>query len=162
MSEPGQSDPSEGDAGQEQTDEAISGEVVSADDAATALQLIKQIADLEGRRVGVQEGRNQVALRALEINEKSDQRQFEFHKERLASEERDSKRSHALARSVIFYGGGAAALVLALILGMAFFGNEAQSQLAMAMIEEGVEVMGGAGFIFLVAYGLRKLLRPDR
>ena len=161
MTDPGQGDANGGDGGQEEAGEVLDGEVLSPGDGQAALQLVKQLADIEGRRIGVQEGKNQVAMRALEVNEKSDLRQFEFHRERLASNEQDRKRSHTLARLVILYGGGAVLLIVALILGMAFFGDTAQSEIAMTMVKEGAKWVGGAGFIFMVATGLRRLLRSD-
>ena len=58
------------------------------------------------------------------------------------------------------FGGGVVLLLLVLIMLMAFFGNEAQSDIAMTMIGEGGKAIGGAGFIFLVAAAVRRFLRP--
>ena len=124
-----------------------------------ALHVVKKLAELEERRIAVQEGRNQVAMRALEVNENSDQRQFQFHTERIASEERGRSKAQGLARTVVIYGGGAAILLVAFVMLMAFFGNEAQSSIAMTMVREGAKAIGGAGFLFLLAAGVRRLLR---
>ena len=65
------------------------------------LETLQNIVELEGRRVGVQEGRNKIAMRALDLGESADQRQYGYHMERLASEERQKEKSRGLARLVI-------------------------------------------------------------
>lgn len=143
----------------EEGKEPLDGEVLPPDDLPQALQVIKELSEIESRRIGVQEGRNQVAMRALDVNESSDQRQFQFHMERLATDERDRTASRTLAKSILKYGGGAVGLLIALIIVMAFFGDARQSDIATAMIEKGAEALGGAGFIYLIAAGVRRLLR---
>ena len=145
--------------GSEQAGESLDGEVLSPDDPLTPLRLVKQFADMEGRRIGVQEGKNRVAMRALDVHEKANQRQHEFHTERLASEERGRNKSYALARVVVVYGGGALLAISVLILILLFFGSEVQSELAMTLLKEGFQALGGAGVVLLVAMGIRWLLR---
>lgn len=143
----------------EEGDEPLDGEVMPPDELPQALQLIRELSEIESRRIGVQEGRNQIAMRALDVNESSDQRQYQFHTERLAADERDRVRSRELAKSILKYGGGAVGLLAALVIIMAFFGDSRQSEIATTMIEKGAEALGGAGFIYLIAAGVRRLLR---
>ena len=167
MTDPGAKGLDEDGGERREPEDALGGEVLHPDDGREdpddeqqPLQLVKELYELEGRRIGVQEGRNAVVMRSLEVSDRSDRRQLEFHTERLASEEREKTRAHGLARLVIMFGGGVVLLLLVLIMLMAFFGNEAQSDIAMTMIGEGGKAIGGAGFIFLVAAAVRRFLRP--
>ena len=139
--------------------ESAGGELVDADDISNVLAVIRNVAEVERRRVEAQEARNKIALRALEVSENSDLRQFEYRKEKLATEERAREKSHSLARTVLRWGGGAALLLGAFVISMAFFGNEEQSRIAVEMIEVAGKAMGGAGFIYLVAVGMRRLTK---
>ena len=58
------------------------------------------------------------------------------------------------------YGGAVVLLLIVLIMLMAFFGDEAQSDIAMTMIGAGGKAIGGAGFIYLVAAAVKRFLRP--
>ena len=140
-------------------DEALDGEVLRPGELPQTLQLLKDLSEIEGRRIGIQEGRNQVAMRALEVNENSDKRQFDFHMARLATRERDGERSRALASTVLGFGGTAVVAVIGLILGMAFFGSPDQKETAALLIEKGINALGGGGILLLIAAGLRRLLR---
>ena len=123
------------------------------------VKTIATMADLEGRRIGVQEERNKVVMRALEVSENTDKREFEFHSKRLESEERGRDKSYSLARLVVIYGGSAAVSLVAFVVGMAFFGSEDQSAIALRMIGEGSKAAGGAGFLYLVWAAVRRLVR---
>ena len=152
--------PEDGDEDEQEDDSSTSsGELVDAHDSSGFLEMLKDAAELERRRLGTQKERNKIALRALEVSENSDRRQFEFHKEKLATEERARDKSHSLARLVIIFGGGATLLLVVLVIIMAFFGNEKQSEIAMTMIGVAGKAAGGAGFIYLVAAAVRRLTR---
>ena len=138
---------------------SVEGDLVHPDNSPNVLEVIKDIVEVERQRVGAQEARNKIALHALEISENSDRRQFEFHKEKLATEERAREKSHSLARTILRFGGGAVLLLVVLVIVMAFFGNEEQSRIAMKMIEVAGKAVGGAGFIYLVAVGVKRLIR---
>lgn len=134
-------------------------EVLPLAEPRRVLETLQNLVELEGRRVGVQEGRNRVAMRALDLGESADERQYRYHMERLASEERQQEKSRGLARLVILIGGGSVLTLAVLVTGMAFFGDEAQSDIALTMVKEVAKALGGAGFIFLVAAAVRKLVR---
>ena len=123
------------------------------------IETFSKIADLEGRRIGVQEERNKVAMRALEVSENSDRRQFEFHSKRLESEERGRDKSHSLARDVLRAVGFGVATILALVLGMAFFGGTEQSNIALDLMRDGGKAVGGGSALLLLVAGLRHLMR---
>ena len=90
----------------ERDDETREDEVQPLDEPRQVLKALRHIIELEGRRVGVQEDRNRIAMHALEISDSADQRQYNFHLESLAAEERQKEKSRSLARLVIMIGGG--------------------------------------------------------
>ena len=134
-------------------------EVLPLAEPLRVMETLRNIVELEGRRVGVQEGRNKIAIRALELGESADQRQYNYHMERLAAEERQKEKSRGLARLVILIGGGSVLTLAALVTGMAFFGDETQSDIALTMVKEVAKALGGAGFIFLVFAAIRRLMQ---
>ena len=143
----------------ERDDETREDEVQPLDEPRQILKTLRHIIELEGRRVGVQEDRNRIAMHALEVSDSADQRQYNFHLESLAAEERQKEKSRSLARLVITIGGGSVLALTALVIGMAFFGDEAQSRIALSMVKEVAKALGGAGFIFLVAAAIRRLMQ---
>ena len=143
----------------ERDDEIPEDEVQPLAEPLQVLKTLRHIIELEERRVGVQEDRNRVAMRALEVSDSADQRQYNYHMERLATEERQKEKSRSLARLVIMIGGGSILALAAVVIGMAFFGDEAQSRIALTMTKEVAKALGGAGFIFLVVAAVRRLMQ---
>ena len=90
----------------------------------------------------------------MEIGQQENQRHYAFLSEQLKVQEEQNKRSHRLARLII----GGVGLVLLLLLYMVFFGSEAQVGKAEKILTEGAKALGGAGFIFLVYGGLKRLI----
>ena len=54
---------------------------------------------------------------------------------------------------------GGFAVVLFMLLYMVFYGSKAQAGNAMKILSEGAKALGGAGFIFLVYSGLKRLIK---
>ena len=161
MTEPAGNDRVENDSGDKRHEGVtpVEGDLVGSGGISDAVEVIREIAEVERQRAEQQESRNRIALRALEVSENSDRRQFEFHKEKLATEERAREKSHSLAWTILRFGGGVILLLIVLVIVMAFFGNEDQSRIAMEMIEVAGKAAGGAGFVYLVAVGVRRLVR---
>ena len=120
-------------------------EVASADDRQYNLA-----ADI----VAIQRERNDLAGRFLEIGQQENQRHYAFLSEQLKVQDEQNKRSHRLARLIV----GGVGFVLLLLLYMVFFGSEAQVGKAEKILTEGAKALGGAGFIFLVWGGLKRLI----
>jgi len=116
-------------------------------------------AQLETRRINMQESRNPIAMRAIEASDAADRRQFEFHNERIRSEERSRDKKHSLVRMLMVWGGGFMIVMVLLTVGAALFGTEHQSSIAMQMIAESAKALGDAGFIFLVIAGVKRLIQ---
>ena len=64
----------------ERDDETREDEVQSPAEPLQVLKALRHIIELEERRVGVQEDRNRVAMRALEVSDSADQRQHNYHR----------------------------------------------------------------------------------
>ncbi len=120
-------------------------EVVAADDRQYNLA-----ADI----VAIQRERNDLAGRFLEIGQQENQRHYAFLSEQLKVQDEQNKRAHRLVKLIV----GGVGVVLFLLLYMVFFGSEAQVGKAEKILTEGAKALGGAGFIFLVYGGLKRLI----
>ena len=120
-------------------------EVVAADDRQYNLA-----ADI----VAIQRERHDLARRFLEIAQQETQFDYDLASKELEIEDEQNKRAHRLVRLTVGGVGG----VLLLLLYMVFFGSEAQVGKAEKILTEGAKALGGAGFIFLVYGGLKRLI----
>ena len=113
-------------------------EVVAADD--------RQY-ELAAELIELQRERHELARRYLEID-------YDLSSKEIEIEDEQNKRSYRLVRLIV---GGFAA-VLFLLVYMVFYGSEAQSDNAMKILSEGAKALGGAGFVFLIYSGLKRLI----
>ena len=111
---------------------------------------LDEMIELERERIDSTNRRTELAHRALELANDSDKRQFDFAMERLATDERRNLRLDNRAGSVIRYGGLALVAFLALIMIMLFWGNDAQSAIALSLIATLGTAVGGFGFFYAV------------
>ena len=120
-------------------------EVVAADDRQYNLA-----ADI----VAIQRERNDLAGRFLEIAQQETQFDYDLASKELEIEDEQNKRAHRLVKLIV----GGVGFVLLLLLYMVFFESEAQVGKAEKILTEGAKALGGAGFIFLVYGGLKRLI----
>lgn len=120
-------------------------EVVSADDR--QYELATQI-------VAERRDRNAISERALEVAQQEIQLNYDFLSKQTEVQDDQNKRSHRLLLLIV----GGVGVVLFLLLYMVFFGSEAQVGKAEKILTEGAKALGGAGFIFLVYGGLKRLI----
>lgn len=120
-------------------------EVVAADD--------RQY-ELAAELIELQRERHELARRFLEIAQQETQLDYDLSSKELEIEDEQNKRAHRLVRLIVGGVGG----VLLLLLYMVFFGSEAQVGKAEKILTEGAKALGGAGFIFLVYGGLKRLI----
>ncbi len=118
-------------------------EVVSADDR----QLVAEMASVQREKI-------ELAGRFLEVSQQENQRHYGFLSRQLDVQDAQNKRGYQLARLIVV---GFAAVLL-LLLYMVFFGSEAQAGNAMKILSEGAKALGGAGVVFLVYSGLKRLI----
>ncbi len=120
--------------------------------AAAFLQIERERIDSENRKT-------QVAIQAVAADDEADKRQFEFEMAKLAVEDSASKRRDDFTRLVVMAFGSFVAVVTGLFLLMAFFGNAAQSAIALEILKVLAVGGGGYGLISGLAGFIRRLMQ---
>ena len=115
-------------------------------------------AELERERLAIQREQQAVARRSWEVTDASDRRQNETIVKGIEADTDKDKRRHRLAIIVLLTVAGIPALFLLMLLLMAFFGNSAQADIALRILTIAGTGIGGAGVVFLVGYGINRLL----
>ena len=113
-----------------------------------------ELIDVQRELIAEQRERNAIVARALEIGREEIQLKYDYDSKRLKAEDEQNKRGYRLAQLIV----GSFVIVPFLLLIMVFYGSEAQSGNAMKILTEGAKALGGAGFIFLIYGGLKRLL----
>ena len=91
------------------------------------LVLFDQALQLERERIRSQDRRTEVALRAVEIGDAADKRQFQFHMEKLKTEERIENKRLGLSSRIALILGLTVIVFLSLTAYMLFFGSDGQA-----------------------------------
>lgn len=133
-------------------------EVLPADRAVAVQDLV----ELEQRRIERDNRRTDVLMKALELADVQDKRQFLFHTNNLEARTERERTRFAFVRSVTWITLAIGTGVVALLLAMAFFGSEAQRAAASAMVTNGLIGLAGWGIISGVFRLLRSIAtRPE-
>ena len=90
----------------------------------------------------------------MEVTQQEIQLNYDFLSKQTEVQDEQNKRSHRLLLLIV----GGVGFVLLLLLYMMFFGSETQAGKAEKILTEGAKALGGAGFIFLVYGGLKRLI----
>lgn len=114
------------------------------------LVLFDQALQLERERIRSQDRRTEVALRAFEMGDAADKRQFEFHMEKLKTEERIENKRLGLSSRIALILGLTAIVFLSLTTYMLFFGSDQQAARARELITWVFTALGGGGFLYLL------------
>lgn len=138
-------------------EQAGSGQDGALDERRELVPLLQAQLDIDRRRIESQDRRTEVISEVIRAADAADQRQHEFHMRRLEDEEKADQRRHQLARGVLYLGGLGALLVGGWLLGMLFFGDERQSESALALIKVLGIALGGGGALHLLQRGARRL-----
>ena len=120
---------------------------------------ISNMAEQEQQRLSVQ---REIALLGAETAEKSEQRNFDLSLRQIEAEDNRHSRRYGLGRLIVTFVGIAflvALLLTVLVVAMAFFGNESQSQTALTILGYGVAAVGGGGAVIIVVYFVNALSR---
>ena len=123
--------------------------------AKSLVAAITDFAEQERLRSAAQ---REVALRSFEVAEKAEQLQHELSLRQVEAENERDRRRHRLAVYVIILLAGVPLALLTLVVVMAFFGNERQSQIALNLLGIVGTALGGAGVVFLVAFAINRLV----
>jgi hypothetical protein len=105
--------------------------------------------------------RTEVARLFIETSDTSDKRQFDYRMAKLTADSESDLRNHGLARTVTFIASGLGIAVLALLLVMAFFGSQEQSETAIQVLKVLGIGAGGYGLIEGISRGIGKLFRGN-
>ena len=120
---------------------------------------ISNIAEQEQQRVSVQ---REIALLGIEAAERAEQRNFDLSLKQIESEDTQHGRRYGLGRLVVIFVGIsflAVLLMAGLVVAMAFFGSESQSETALAILAYGVAAVAGGGAVLFVVYFVNVLSR---
>ena len=112
---------------------------------------------LERDRINSQDKRTEVARAAVDAQLESDKRQFDYHMARLNNEESDNRRKFTFASRYLWALFGVATVVFLFLVGVAFFGNPAQSALAMQILRTLGHIATGAGLLIFGRHAWRYL-----
>ena len=114
--------------------------------------LARDMVELEKAKVSVE-------VKAIEANDEQDKRMAAFHTQRIQLEdEADQRRAKMVWRTMLgLFGFGAT--VAALVLYIAFWGDESQRKIAIAILTTGGIGIGGFGIIYAISKGLQSLLK---
>ena len=110
--------------------------------------------ELVAEMVSVQREKIELAGRLLEVSQQENQRHYDFLSNQLGVQEAQNKRGYHLVWLIV----GSFLAFLLLLMCMVFFGSEAQADNAMKILSEGAKALGGAGVVFLVYSGLKRLI----
>ena len=116
---------------------------------------------LERDRIDSYNRRTDVARQAVEANEAADQRQFNFHMEKLKRDSDDRADRRVTGFRMLWVFISVATASMALLLWMAFFGDDAQRQIAMDLVGKLVNGVAGFGIIWAIIYAFRRLITSD-
>ena len=118
-----------------------------------------ELVALERQRIDSTNRRTDIALKAIEVSDAADKRQYDYHVERLRknSTERSDKRRATLR--MMWAGGVSASLLIAFIMLMLFFGADAQRDTALTLLRTVSTAVGGAGIVWLLKSLFERLMR---
>ena len=122
---------------------------------------LRALVDLEHARIASADRRTTVMQKAFDVLDAQDKRQFEFHKSN-ADQMHEARRDRlSFARTISYAIFVAVTLVLALLLGLVFWGTGDQAAMAGNLLTYVFAAMGGAGLYAIGRTTLRSLLHGD-
>jgi len=129
------------------TQEPIEGELYSG----------KEMFELERERLKSADKRTEIARLAIEVNDASDQRMFDYHMARIQKESEIRRDQLNLIRGTAIGGGAIASVIILLLFGMLFLGDAHQSELAGGILEKLAVALSGIGAYLLGKTAFGKL-----
>ncbi len=122
---------------------------------------LKALVELEHARIESADRRTAVMQKAFDVLDAQDKRQFEFHKSNADQMHAARRERFSFARRISYGIFGSAALVVALLLWLVFWGTDNQSAIAREMLNYVFVALGGAGVFAIGRMALRYLLHGD-
>ena len=134
----------------------------STDSVQGELWPISALLELERKRIDSQDRRAAVARRAIEASDAADQRQYDYHVEKLRRDDEARTRRHDSGIRLLWALFGAGLLLAGLFFWMIFFGDDAQRTVALDILETVGTGLGGFGIVWFLWNGIRRLLAQQR
>jgi CHASE3 domain sensor protein len=129
------------------------------------LDLFANALEVERERIRSQDRRTEAVRAAIEANNASDKRQFEFHMARLEEEKQQrinkdgvERSKIGLARMIVLLFGSFAILVTFGLLYFLFFGTPDQVSTAQSLLSTGGKGVGGFGAIYAIISAVKALI----
>ncbi len=122
----------------------------------------RELVALEHKRVDSADRRTEVALKAIEASSAADERQYNYHLEKLRTTMADRNERRRTVSRIVWTMGSAGAVVSGFLLLMLFFGTDAQRATAMDLLRTVLTGLGGAGILWLVRTLYKRAMNQDR
>ena len=122
-------------------------QIPNDDAAASPQELLDRLIRVEEGRLARDNRQIDVQEKALQVSNEQDQRQAEYHRERIRLEDAADKRRVGLVNKSLWIVTLSIALPLALLLFMLFWGDDSQRSMALAFFEKGLIGVAGYGVI---------------
>ena len=119
---------------------------------------VATFAELERERLAIQREQQAVSLRSWEVTDNADRRQNETIVRGIEADTEKDKRRYRLLVGTLLMAVGIPSIFLLLLLGAAFFGNPAQSSIALRILSIVGTGVGGAGVLFLIGFAINRLI----
>lgn len=129
--------------------EEKSGEVIPSGESSQErqLELFEELVAVEKARIESTNQRTEVMRLAVEANDRSDEREYNFHMQRLENEAVDSARRYKFGSRFFLSVGGASIALVAFLVYMAFYGAEIQSGMAIRILQLLFAALAGYGLL---------------
>jgi len=118
---------------------------------------VSELIRLERDRIQSFDRRTDVAFKAIDANDASDERQFEFHMEKLRRDDKDRQMRHSSGLKLVWASMSFTVFTLVFLILMAFFGSPDQQTTAERILIVLGTGVGGAGIFFMLTQILRRL-----
>ena len=119
---------------------------------------VAELIALERERIASRDRRTDIARRAIEAGDAADQRQYDYHVEKLRLDDDDRKRWHASGIAIVWTLLAAAIVFTGFLCWMLFAGDEAQRVVANRLLGIVLTGLGGFGIGSVLLNGIRRFL----
>jgi len=116
--------------------------------------------DLEKERIKSNDKRTEIARLAIEKNDESDKRMFDFHMAKLHQDTGIKSQQVIIARNLIYGFSAVFVIVGSVLLYFSLFGNPNQASLAADLLNTGLKALSGIGLYLLGKGAFNKLTTP--
>ena len=131
----------------------------SPEEIQAMINILGQATSVEHARIDMQNKRTDVFRRALDVQDASDQRQYDYHVKALESndaKERESRKIGGRLVTILLVGGF---LLIGSLLAVALFGDESQGESAIAITKYFFTGLGGYGVLRMAERIFRRFFR---